>query len=346
MRSLRVVLFPPGSASCAASGIAVALLISVTCIGPPGQLGAQSITGATPIGSLGSPETFGSIDDVALLAHGQTVVLDRLSNVLRLFDSTGAQVDSAGGPGGGPGEFRHMVGMDVLNRDHIVVVDPVNARLTRVAVSAGSLAILEEHRLDFSPTAFCVLGGDLYFVGLRHGMVFHRADAAGRVLESFMPVADEGPVQVQMRARGKLACEDAPAQLAFASSARGTVEIFSPTTNEFLIESILDYSGHEITGDAFTVRRSRPRGGAAHSVARIAWLGHGLLVQLRRTAEEQGEDPTYEFRYYDSIERTWQSLGGFALPSLVAVSGDSLAFTKQDLPFPRIQVWRLHRSSQ
>lgn len=75
---------------------------------------------------------------VRRLSDGGLVVADR-SHRIRWFDADGALRQSAGGEGGGPGEFRAIPLLEVLAEDSILAIDAGQRRIT-VFAADGSVA--------------------------------------------------------------------------------------------------------------------------------------------------------------------------------------------------------------
>lgn len=99
------------------------------------------------IGRLEGPEPylFGKVAGVTRLSDGGIVVVDEMTSELRAYSAEGAHEWTVGGPGDGPGEFRHPRGVRALPGDTIQVED----RLSRVRfTSAGEL--LEHRRVDWA----------------------------------------------------------------------------------------------------------------------------------------------------------------------------------------------------
>jgi hypothetical protein len=287
--------------------------------------------------SLGSRDTFGSIDGAVLL-DSRVVVLDRMSSMLRLFDRQGVQIDSFGSRGQGPGEFSYPVGLQLLDDGELLLIDRANLRVSRLTIAGDSLALRVEHALDFVPTAFCAMGNDLFIVGAREGALVHRTDWSGTVRQSFLPI-DVGPVQAQLQAQLRITCGGRAQQVVLASSAPGTVRVLSVDGDEVAFDSIPGFSSSLFVGEGNAVRRVEPPGGVVHTVAAIQWLGGAVFVQLRRRMPDR--DPAFEPRLFDPGSGEWIQGDGLSLPQIVVLSGDTLALTKRDLPFPQLAFYRL-----
>lgn len=74
--------------------------------------------------------TFAGISGVRSLSDGTIVVADGQSLTLRWFEPDGAFVRSAGGEGGGPGEFGSLNGIVGLSGDTVFAFDARNRRVT------------------------------------------------------------------------------------------------------------------------------------------------------------------------------------------------------------------------
>jgi len=112
---------------------------------------------AVEIGDAADPhEEFGRISGVVRLSEGVIVVADGGSQELRFFDSTGVWTRTAGGKGGGPGEFDMIGAVFPLGPDSLAVYD-INHRRISVFGADGSLG--REMTLSQAPGGFpSVLG--------------------------------------------------------------------------------------------------------------------------------------------------------------------------------------------
>ncbi len=94
----------------------------------PLPAGARCILGDQPILSIGEldgedPYLFHQIRDAARLSDGSVAVVDGSSREVRIFSGTGEHLQSMGGPGEGPGEFRGPWLLWVLPGDTLWVGD-------------------------------------------------------------------------------------------------------------------------------------------------------------------------------------------------------------------------------
>jgi hypothetical protein len=87
--------------------------------------GAWTLTPEFTLGQLDAPEeeVFAALIGLKVDGGGRIYVLDRDINQLRIFSADGSFLQSAGGPGEGPGEYRNANGLEWLTPDSLVVVD-------------------------------------------------------------------------------------------------------------------------------------------------------------------------------------------------------------------------------
>ena len=102
------------------------------------------------------PESFSDIRGIAADSRGRIYVLEAQEQQVRLFDTAGAFVRSAGRDGDGPGEFRGANGIAVDASDRLWVYDP-RARRVTIFDSAGRLA--ETHALTIQSRGYTWDGG-------------------------------------------------------------------------------------------------------------------------------------------------------------------------------------------
>lgn len=93
------------------------------------------------VGSLDGAveETFGSIATVVGLPDGGLLVFDDQAGEVRRFDSTGAFVHMLGGRGGGPGEYGHVNGIQILPDGRIALWDAAGNRMNIYAADGEFL---------------------------------------------------------------------------------------------------------------------------------------------------------------------------------------------------------------
>ncbi len=94
------------------------------------------------IGAIDGPEEvlFGRIASVAVDGAGNLIVADAQMSEIRIFDASGAHLQTIGAPGEGPGEFRGLTGAWPAADGAIVAVDSRFRRITRFGPEGDLLA--------------------------------------------------------------------------------------------------------------------------------------------------------------------------------------------------------------
>ena len=244
---------------------------------------------------------FSDIRGVSRLTDGRIAVADNGAHELRVFDLTGAHVASAGRLGGGPGEFRRLTWMGVLEGDTIVVYDQPQRRVSVFDAAARHVRDVSIARNDrtFFPI---LLGRDSAgnYIGqlyvrrraeeLPDGLVqdsvaIIRLDPTGRLLDT-LTMAPHFLRDVRMRSVGDRRLR-IPATLPFSPEA---VSVYANGRT---------YLG---TGETFEIRTY----GAAGHLERLTRLEgsppeitaadiDGLVAHWRGIYEGQTENPEVKF---------------------------------------------------
>lgn len=98
---------------------------------------------------------FDGVGDVAVLGPESFAVLDRGSNEVRAYDSSGALLWKVGGEGDGPGEFRSASRLSLLEGDRFLVWD---SRLSRATTFGSDRSVVSTARADFGTMAAFTAG--------------------------------------------------------------------------------------------------------------------------------------------------------------------------------------------
>ena len=111
--------------------------------------GDATLVPETSIGEMEGPEEylFGSVRAIAVDDDHNVYVLDGQARHVRVFDSAGTYVNTFGGGGEGPGEFRVPIGVAVSN-GRVLVRDPANGRVQLFVLETGEA---EEWRYGANP---------------------------------------------------------------------------------------------------------------------------------------------------------------------------------------------------
>ena len=136
--------------------LAVAAALTMTVVGGCAPVGegrsdapdAMYSLSPEPVLQIGAIEgtpayQFGSITDLATMSDGRLAVLDGLARELRLFSSDGRHIWTVGRKGNGPGEFRGLAYVYMLDGDSVKVYDQSLRRFS-LFDSTGALVRTDE----------------------------------------------------------------------------------------------------------------------------------------------------------------------------------------------------------
>ena len=101
--------------------------------------GEATLVSELSIGELdGAAEyLFGDIWTIAVDDDRTVYVFDEQADHIRVFDSAGTHVETLGGPGEGPGEFRSAEAIAPLSDGRVVMRDPGNKRIAVFVPGTG-----------------------------------------------------------------------------------------------------------------------------------------------------------------------------------------------------------------
>lgn len=179
------------------------------------------------VGVLDTPAThiFGQIRDVASLGDGRFVVLDGHSMDVRLFDSDGSLLATAGGHGEGPGELRGPEAITVTGDSTVLVLDGGN-RLVRFRLQSSGLVHVGDLILAILGRDVCSFGDRVFVQGLHEGYGVHEIGPNGQIVNSLHPVPEDvgfdlgplwNPLLRDEAVTGFLACLEDPPLIAMVS---------------------------------------------------------------------------------------------------------------------------------
>ena len=186
----------------------------------PTPLALQSMTVALGsheiddvIGVLeGSPILeFGSIEGVERDAYGRLFVLDGQASEIRAFVDEGTGLEPwqvFGGPGAGPGEFRHPSALSAAPTGPVVVFER-SGRVHRFSIQEDSLRYVDTSQFLMTINDGCTLGDTLVLTGANPADpgAIHMFDRTNRYIRSFARLyrTDNVSLQVQIQT-AKVVC--------------------------------------------------------------------------------------------------------------------------------------------
>lgn len=86
------------------------------------------------------PDVFGRLISIEVDGAGRIYAFDGQAQELRVFDTDGAHIRTIGRKGGGPGEFRQVIGMAWGPEGDLWVVDPSNNRVSVIDTAGQQVA--------------------------------------------------------------------------------------------------------------------------------------------------------------------------------------------------------------
>lgn len=134
--------------------------VRIVDLGPvPRDLAKHRILAAEPDLVIRSDEdnsasVFSDVRDVAVLSGGRVAVVNGSGNDILVFDAAGRHIDTWGGSGDGPGEFRYLEWLAFLSPDSLAAGDGGLRRVTVFdAVLCRILSVLGRAASSCHPTS-------------------------------------------------------------------------------------------------------------------------------------------------------------------------------------------------
>ena len=307
---------------------------------------------ALQIGNLDgdSHEVFGKIGRVIVDPVMGVFVLDEQALALRGFDLSGGHLGSAGGAGGGPGEFRRPVDMLMDGGKQLHVLDSRLSRISIITFAAGA-ARAREVRLELPGDSFCLLNDNYYLLTPADSTVIRQVDRTGALRHSFAPQVNlirytnvSQNAAFSFRAgenRGRLLCEAGRGLIVHVHNAAGLIRAFR-STGELAWESKLrDFHQVRYTpvqGGRFYAQTGDPKSGTASFITEAVLLTNDVLaVTLVDRRLLKGSRSTQELRLVAlsdgrELRRISTEL------TLTAIHNNRLYAYMQE-PYPRILVF-------
>ena len=292
-----------------------------------------------------SESIFGAISDLAVDQNDRLVVLDARYHAIRLFDAEGRLTVSAGGPGGGPGEFLmpNAVGMDDLG--HVFVSDARALRLSRFAPLGDSLVSDRTARLDVDPHDLCLLGDKVIVYGFslkdrQNGGIVHVYNRELTHLASFGSLyASENPSILRALLRGHVACVP-PDKVVVAPEGLPEVYGFGLEGHLSWVARIEEFTPFPYIESPGGMTSPIPEEGADYVASVVPASAGTVVVQVARVTPAS-LDERLPFAILDSYLISALSGEGAYLGTDVRLVGavrGSRVIAYEQLPFPRLWI--------
>lgn len=313
------------------------------------DLGEGSLT----IGRLegAADEVLGSVADIVVDDEGRIWVLDGQAVRLRVYDAEGRVVAAAGGEGDGPGEFRFPSALALSHEGTVLVLSEAHTRLAEFRWAGGAVELVGTPPLPLTARDVCELRGRRFVLGHRDGFTVHEISRDGRILNSF---AEPGAIPIlgpageaeglgadlaEIAAFGQIVCDEESGTLTLVPAQLPTITTWSPE-GELLREATLEPWAQihvEPTGRGYRMALD-PGSGRVTSLASAARLeGSKVLIQTVDRWPEM--DPAEGVVTSHLLDLATGALlrAPPGLPEVV-FHRDGVAYTRRELPFPRVGV--------
>jgi hypothetical protein len=192
------------------------LILSIVIDGGASRVVAQEPDLVIGVAEGPRTEVFGQVHDVVAGSKGDIFVLDNQALEVRWFDAAGEFRALAGGAGSGPGQLRSPQALEIDPAGDILVLDPLNRRISRFRPDDSRLA----HVSDVpAPPAmdFCALDGRIYLLRLQPDSVITVLDRTGAVVAAWgelvepLPAHEAPPEEMrsELENRARISCDPA-----------------------------------------------------------------------------------------------------------------------------------------
>lgn len=295
------------------------------------------------LGTLESPrhEVFGYVADLAVDEHQRLYVLDSRYNELRVFDPDGDLLATAGGPGGGPGEFSSPQAVSVIDSSTVAVADR-NRRVAIFTWQGGELSFRRSFRTPVTPEGMCATDGKIIVQGALLGVadMFHAYDTVGTSLVSFgRQVSDDHAIVRETLSWGMSEC--AGGHLAYLPLYRGVVEVYSLASTAVQAAMALpDYTAVDYSiDDKGRVRFEWFSPDGTDSAASLHVMEGGfVLVQVARRDTSHTAPGEYSQLHTHLLLTNGRRVGSSLDVPLIGAIEFPRVYTVRQLPYPRIVV--------
>lgn len=209
----------------------------------------DEITGSQTVLRIGAtdtdgPDAFGSVVDVAVSRAGDVFVLDDQAQEVRIFDSNGRFVQSLGGLGDGPTEFRYANGITLL-QDGKLVVSSRGPQLKYFGLSDRAWILEQIVQVPAISRDVCFVDDDRIFVAGHkrdNNTVIHEVvDSPDQESRDFGDGYRDDQWLVQMRmSEGMIECIEKPRAVVFAFRGLPIVRAHRPDDGSIIWSTVLE----------------------------------------------------------------------------------------------------------
>lgn len=318
------------------------MLLAVVSVAVRAPAGAQQPDLTIGVESGAATEVFGHVRDVVVGGSGDAFILDNQALELRWFDRAGTFVTVAGGAGSAPGRFRSPVSLALDPAGDVLVLDPLNVRVSRFRPGAAGLT----HVADIpAPPALdlCAMDDRLYLLRLRADSVITVIDNGGTVVDAWGSMIQPEPghdlppdeIREELDNRAHVLCDPEARTVTVFHERIPLVRQFSAAGDSVWSTILSDY--HQVR-DVHTPDESGwmsapdPESGTAHSGRSIAAGADGTLVLT--LYEGSAEGGSFEARVLS--RSSGEELRRLDIPLTIAAVSGTAVIGYVNSPVPRV----------
>ena len=290
------------------------------------------------------PEAFGRIWDALVAPSGDVFILDEQAQEVRIFDSSGRFLQSIGGIGDGPAEFRYANGIELLS-DGRLVVSTRSLGLKSFVWTEGGWELDQTIPVRVVPEDMCTTSGDRVFVsgwGQEGNTVIHEASTTPDRAEAPFGRGyqhDNWLLQSQM-ADGLVGCLAGPSRVVFAYELLPIVRSFDPDSHTISWTSRIEGFVPPQVIEGFDGQRyvTRRRSDTEDFVGGLHGLSPNLLL-LQSGRVSAGSRMVVVRSFLLDAATGRGALLGSDLPILILPSSDTSPCSKTPFPESKSGSW-------
>jgi hypothetical protein len=306
-----------------------------------------------------SEYVLGEVGGAAFLENGSLAVLDRQVRVIRVYDTRGQHVQTAGGGGEGPGELDAPMALLKASSTALWVVDGAQM-IHRFSVDGGGLAFRDRIAVGAFPRDACVAGDESIVLHVPGQMadaeennVLYRLNAAGETVGRFAaPYRYTHFLAAGRMRQGMVACADDNIVL-LAFQAQNRLDAYRISDGALLWHATVDglripaVRETELPDGRRALHVDARRQPVTHTLLGVSGgAGLPVLIQYARFAREDLINNRQVYAVDTFIVDPLSGHGtylGDNLPQVLVLEEHRIALLHPE-PYPRVEVARLAES--
>jgi len=311
---------------------------------------ANRFTRATVVRTIGkregtADEMLGQVEAVSVGPDGETTyILDSVFNRIQIYGSSSNLVDTFGGAGRGPNEFRRPEGLIVFPDSMIVVLNESATQFKMYRHTGRQLEHVRTERHGRPMSSMCGQDTTIVLKGMTPSpdssvsRMLHLYDRQGKPLNSFgQGYQSEDPVLNLQLSSGPVACGP-NGRIATAMAGTPMIYGFNAQGERKWVARIADYNAIAVTQKG--TRTTFTKGEVSDVTRSISFLPSGnIAVQVERRTRSS----SYEIRSYDTYVLSGETGEGVYVDvdvSQIMSVREDVIYTYSEFPYPEVKVLR------